>query len=136
MFIYYWLNIYTYVCVLYVHIQLNDVKGAPVSLVYEHTKRVTDGGGRSFVKNIIIGSVPDRGGRANEMRVKVSGSSGGYGGSGGGRGGGGGGGFSKNRNDNKNSSAGNSGGGAAAGKSSPQQQQQTPAVPPKKKSKK
>ena len=44
---------------------------APVTLLYEHSKRVTDSvGSKSLVKTVIIGHVPDRGGRTNEMRPK------------------------------------------------------------------
>ena len=54
--------------------QLQDVKDAPLSLLREHSKKITEqGGGRkSLVKTIIIGSVPDRGGRAYEMRPKAA----------------------------------------------------------------
>ena len=70
---------------------------APISLLHEHTRRVTDtSGDKSLVKKIIIGKVPDRGGRANEMRPKAEkqffggrGGSGGGGGGGSGRSGGG-----------------------------------------------
>ena len=66
---------------------------APLSLLHEHSKRVTDQSGKSLVKTVIIGTVPDRGGRANEMRPKArdmgfSGTRGG-GGGGGQKGGGG-----------------------------------------------
>lgn len=84
---------------------LNDVFNAPVSLMHEHTKKVTETSGKkkSLVKTIIIGAVPDRGGRANEMRPKDSDIHGGfkkYGG--GGRGGGGGGGRGGGRHDHHN----------------------------------
>lgn len=90
----------------------SDAQEAPLSLLHEHSKRVTDQSGKSLVKTVIIGSVPDRGGRANEMRPKArdmgfgGGRGGGSGrGGGGGRGGGrggherkkGGGGGSKNK---------------------------------------
>ena len=75
-----------------------DVFTAPVSLMYEHMKKVTDRGsvGDNIVKKIIIGKVPDRGGRANEMRPstgafrpeRIGGGRGGGGRGGGGRGGG------------------------------------------------
>ena len=73
---------------------LSDAITAPVSLLHDHSKRVTDQSGKSLVKTVIIGSVPDRGGRANEIRPKASdlgfrrGGGGGGGGRGGGRGGG------------------------------------------------
>ncbi len=77
---------------------LEDVFEAPVSLLHEHAKRVVDSSGKSLVKTVIIGAVPDRGGRANEMRPKKAdifgfngssgGGRGGRGGNGGGRGGG------------------------------------------------
>ena len=48
-----------------------DALMAPVTLLYEHSKRVTDSvGSKSLVKTVIIGHVPDRGGRTNEMRPK------------------------------------------------------------------
>ena len=70
---------------------VHDALTAPVSLLHEHAKRVVDTSGKSLVKTVIIGSVPDRGGRANEMRPKKADMGFGYGGGGGGRGGGGGG---------------------------------------------
>jgi hypothetical protein len=93
---------------------VEDCLQAPVSLLHEHSKRVTDTGSKSkknLVKTVIIGHIPDRGGRANEMRPKKSdlgfgggfggrgggGRGGGGGGGGGGRGGGGGGGGGKGR---------------------------------------
>jgi len=86
---------------------VDDALLAPVSLLHEHAKRVVDTSGKSLVKTVIIGSVPDRGGRANEMRPKKAdlgfggggrgGRGGGGGGGGGGRGGGGGGGHGKNK---------------------------------------
>jgi hypothetical protein len=77
-----------------------DAMQAPLSLLHEHAKRVTDQSGKSLVKTVIIGTVPDRGGRANEMRPKARdmGFSRGGGGGGGGGGhnkGGGGGGHNK-----------------------------------------
>ena len=48
---------------------------APLSLLHEHTQKVTNhlaSSQQSFLKTLIIGSVPDRGGRANEMRPKPS----------------------------------------------------------------
>jgi protein FAM98B len=80
------------------HYTVMDALTAPVSLLHEHCKRVTDASGKSLVKTVIIGKVPDRGGRANEMRPKKAdvfgfggGGGRGGGGGGGGRGGGGGG---------------------------------------------
>lgn len=51
---------------------LSDALSAPLSLLHEHSKKITETSGKkkSLVKTIIIGSVPDRGGRANEMRPK------------------------------------------------------------------
>jgi hypothetical protein len=80
-----------------------DALSAPISLLHEHSKKVTDMSGKSLVKTVIIGSVPDRGGRANEMRPKkadfgfggghkTAGGGGGYKGGNKGKGGGGGGG--------------------------------------------
>jgi len=67
-----------------------DALAAPVTIIYEHSKRVTDSVGTSLVKTVIIGAVPDRGGRANEMRPKARDMGfGGRGRGGGGRGGGG-----------------------------------------------
>ena len=95
---------------------VEDALRAPISLLHEHSKRVTDQGSRgkkSLVKTVIIGHIPDRGGRANEMRPKKSdmgfGGGGGYKGRGGGRGGGGGGG---------GRGGGRGGGKAGGGKSS------------------
>ena len=49
-----------------------DALIAPVTLLHEHSKRVTDSvGSKSLVKTVIIGRVPDRGGRTNEMRPKA-----------------------------------------------------------------
>ena len=48
-----------------------DALEAPLSLLHEHSKKVTDQSGKSLVKTVIIGTVPDRGGRANEMRPKA-----------------------------------------------------------------
>lgn len=49
---------------------------APIMLLYEHSRKVTDRGSLckkgSLVKNIIIGRVPDRGGRTHEMRPKAN----------------------------------------------------------------
>merc|ERR1711968_42762 len=77
--------------------------------MYEHMKKVTDRGsvGDNIVKKIIIGKVPDRGGRVNEMRPstavfrpeRIGGGRGWGGGRGGGRGGGG----HKNQHHGKNS---------------------------------
>lgn len=55
-------------------LQLQDVRSAPFSLLRELSKKITEQGGgkKSLVKTIIIGSVPDRGGRANEMRPKAT----------------------------------------------------------------
>lgn len=98
---------------------VDDALHAPISLLHEHSKRVTDQssrGKKSLVKTVIIGHIPDRGGRANEMRPKKSdlgfgggGWKGGGGGGGrGGRGGGGGGGGGR---------GGGRGGGKGGGKS-------------------
>jgi hypothetical protein len=67
-----------------------DALAAPMTIIHEHSKRVTDSVGTSLVKTVIIGAVPDRGGRANEMRPKARDM--GFGGRGRGRGSGGGGG--------------------------------------------
>ena len=82
---------------------LDDVFKAPVSLLHEHTKKVTETSGKkkSLVKTIIIGAVPDRGGRANEMRPKDSDVHGGFKKSGGGRGGGRGGGGRHDHHNNE-----------------------------------
>lgn len=49
---------------------LDDVLLAPVSLLHELAKRVTDTGGRrSLVKAVIIGAVPDRGGNVSFVFV-------------------------------------------------------------------
>lgn len=74
---------------------VEDALRSPISLLHEHSKRVTDTGSRgkkNLVKTVIIGHIPDRGGRANEMRPKKSdfgfgGGGFGGGGRGGGRGG-------------------------------------------------
>jgi hypothetical protein len=52
--------------------QLKDVSTAPASLLHEHLKRVVgDSLGRgSVVKSVIIGTVPDRGGRAYDTKMK------------------------------------------------------------------
>lgn len=50
-----------------------------MSLIYEHTRKVTEqsdshsGARASLVKKVLIGKVPDRGGRADQMRPKGSG---------------------------------------------------------------
>ena len=94
-----------------------DAFGAPVSLMYEHMKKVNDRGsiGDNIVKKIIIGKVPDRGGRAHEMRPSMPvfrPERIGRGGGGGGRGGGGKG-YKHGSNDKKKNNNGgkhNSGG--------------------------
>ncbi len=48
-----------------------DALNAPVSILHEFSRKVVDVTGKSLVKTVIIGSVPDRGGRANEMRPKA-----------------------------------------------------------------
>jgi uncharacterized membrane protein YgcG len=78
---------------------LGDSVSAPISLLQEMSKKVTDTcGQKSIIKSVIIGAVPDRGGRAGEMRPKArdikptwtrGGGRGGGGVGGGGRGGGG-----------------------------------------------
>lgn len=65
-----------------------DALAAPISLLHDHSKKVTDQSGKSLVKTVIIGSVPDRGGRANETRPKARDMGFHKGGEGGGRGGG------------------------------------------------
>jgi len=72
-----------------------DALNAPLSLLYQHSKKVTEHNhnNRSLVKTIIIGAVPDRGGRTSDIRPK---------GGGGGGGGFGGGGFHKNKGGGKN----------------------------------
>ena len=72
------------------HYSFEDARAAPVSLLHDHSKKVTDQSGKSLVKTVIIGSVPDRGGRANETRPKARDMGFHRGGAGGGRGGGGG----------------------------------------------
>ena len=49
---------------------MDDALAAPVSLVHEHSKRVTEKSSQrnSLVKKVLIGKVPDRGGRAGDMR--------------------------------------------------------------------
>lgn len=59
------------------YLQLDDVLHAPVALIHESTKKITEqkGGSKSLVKTIIIGDVPDRGGRTDDVRkVGASGS--------------------------------------------------------------
>jgi hypothetical protein len=94
-----------------------DAMNAPISLLREHTKKVTDQGGQSkaLVKSIIIGTVPDRGGRANEMRPKSSDIRPNYGGGRGG-GGGGGGGHNHHNNNNHNNNHNRGGHGGKGGK--------------------
>lgn len=59
-------------------ITLKDVIAAPASLLHEHSKRVVgDSLGRgSVVKSVIIGTVPDRGGRAYDTKMKIAATSG------------------------------------------------------------
>jgi hypothetical protein len=46
---------------------------SPSLILYEHSKKIKSSGGKkSLVKNFIIGKVPDRGGRLNEMRPNYS----------------------------------------------------------------
>jgi hypothetical protein len=87
--------------------QIEDALAAPLSLLHEHSKKVTGGAGTagSIVKKVLIGKVPDRGGRPMaEHRAKAiiakEGRGGGRGG-GGGRGHGGGGGRAHGGNDNE-----------------------------------
>ena len=51
-----------------------------MSLLTEHAERVTETSSglfaKSLVKSVIIGDVPDRGGRATNVRSKVSSSTG------------------------------------------------------------
>ena len=71
------------------HYSLEDAIAAPISLLHDHSKKVTEQSGKSLVKTVIIGSVPDRGGRASETRPKAR-DMGFHRGGSGGRGGGGG----------------------------------------------
>lgn len=104
-----------------------------MSLMHEHTKKITGGHSRgessSLVKKVIIGHVPDRGGRPlSEDRAKAQlakdnrwggGGGGGGGKGGGGRGGGGGKGGGKgggNGGGNNNSNKGNNKRGGGGGK--------------------
>jgi hypothetical protein len=55
------------------HYQLEDALNAPLSLAIEQTMKVTgemNVGEKSLVKKVIVGNVPDRGGRVNELRQK------------------------------------------------------------------
>ena len=95
-----------------------DALKAPLSLLHEHSKKVTDISGKSLVKTVIIGSVPDRGGRANEMRPKKADMGFGRGGGGSGGSGGnkhhgnkGGGGKWHNKGGKNKNKGGNKGGG-------------------------
>ena len=49
---------------------INDILNAPIYNVYEHSKKVTQTSNinknKSFIKTLLIGSVPDRGGRVGE----------------------------------------------------------------------
>lgn len=47
---------------------------APSQVLYENSKKVTEerGGKKAFVKTIIIGAVPDRGGRTDDVRKTSS----------------------------------------------------------------
>jgi hypothetical protein len=60
---------------------------APAQLLYENSKKITEekGGKKSSVKTVIIGAVPDRGGRTDDIRKTASSSSGFHGRSGGGK---------------------------------------------------
>jgi len=88
-----------------------DAVTAPSTLIHELSKRVTDSAGvKSFVKTVIIGAVPDRGGRAGEMRAKDFKSWGG-----GGRGGGGGGGRGGRGGGGRGGGGGGGGGGRGKG---------------------
>ena len=53
---------------------MDDVLSAPMSLIHENSKKVTEkkGGDKSLVKTIIIGAVPDRGGRTQDIRKTES----------------------------------------------------------------
>ena len=74
-------------------IGIKDVLAASRAVLYQQACKITQergaGLGKDLVKSLIIGAVPDRGGRANEMRPSKSDVNP-YGGRGGGRGGGGG----------------------------------------------
>lgn len=94
---------------------------APVAIFYEQAKKVTGEAytsAGSVVKKVVVGPVPDRGGRVNDLRQKkfYEGKSWGGGGGGGGRGnfqkgrgGGGGGGGGGHDKGAKNDSKGNGG---------------------------
>ena len=51
---------------------MEDVIQAPMSLIYENSKRVVGDslGAGSTVKSVLIGEVPDRGGRAGDIKSK------------------------------------------------------------------
>ncbi len=52
---------------------MNDVLQAPVSLIFENSKRVVGDslGADSTVKSVLIGEVPDRGGRTGDVKSKA-----------------------------------------------------------------
>jgi hypothetical protein len=55
-------------------LKIEDAIAAPISLLHEHSKKVTGGAGTagSIVKKVLIGKVPDRGGRPlAEHRAKA-----------------------------------------------------------------
>lgn len=55
------------------HFQIEDALQAPMSLLWEHSKKVSGdarGNHNSIVKRVLVGAVPDRGGRVNELRNK------------------------------------------------------------------
>lgn len=89
---------------------------APVAIFYEQAKKVTGEAytsAGSVVKKVVVGPVPDRGGRVNDLRQKKFYEGKSWGGGGGGRGnfqkgrGGGGGGGGGNDKGAKNDSKGN-----------------------------
>lgn len=100
------------------HYKIEDALAAPVSLINEHTKKVTGGGNNgNLVKNILIGHVPNRGGKPlSEERAKAQiAKENRWGGGGGGKGapgkGGEGRGHENNRSNKNNKRGGGRGGG-------------------------
>lgn len=83
-----------------------DALIAPLSLLYQHSKKVTEHNrnSRSLVKTIIIGAVPDRGGRTSDIRPKGNDYSGGKKFNNNKVNGGGNGGNKQGKNNNKNNS--------------------------------
>lgn len=112
--------------------QWEDALAAPQSILYEQCRRVTGdvtrGEAGDIVKKVIVGAVPDRGGRVNELRQKKM-FEGGKRFGGGGGGGGGGKHHQQSKNQQPQKGAGDGGEGDKKDKkqsqgSQPQQQQQ------------